>query len=118
LKTLYESDKEKNDQKKKQLGYAVFSQLEWTLLQVCVSYPCISRSAREKKDDQGKNTAKGESWRDKPTDGKLQQRLSSSLIKQNNCWVQLASTTSNSRCSAELQQLYGIIFRRQASRYN
>jgi len=35
--------------KKKQSEYAVFSQLEWTLLQVCVSYPCISRSAREKR---------------------------------------------------------------------
>jgi len=60
-----------------------------------------------KKDDQGKNTAKGESWRDKPTDGKLQQRLSSSLIKQNNCWVQLAPT-SNSRCSAELYNNYTV----------
>lgn len=62
--------------KKERLHYAVFSQLEWTLLQVCVSYPeFASLTQRGKKGRPRKklerDTAKGESWRDKPTDGKL-----------------------------------------------
>jgi len=55
--------------------YVVFSQLEWILLQVCVSYPKASLAQREKKGQSRKKLergpVKGESWRDKPTDGKL-----------------------------------------------
>jgi len=53
--------------------------------------PSERKKDQEKKLERG--IVKGESWRDKPTDGKL--RGKESLIKQNNCWAQLAPMASD-----------------------
>lgn len=100
----FRGDRRKNEYNR---PIPVFSQLERIPLQVCVSYPmvCVSRSAREReptKEKLERDAAKGESWRDKATDGKLRgKEPPSSLIKQNNCWAQLASIASNAQCSVE-----------------
>jgi hypothetical protein len=77
-----------------------------------------SLAQREKKRRSRKKlergTVKGESWRDKPTDGKLRGKESSSLIKQNNCWAQLAPMASDAQCRAEL---YDKTFQRRVTRY-
>jgi len=78
---------------------AVFGRLEATLLQVCVFYPgvCVSLAWREGEKRQlrkklERNGEEREPERDKPTDGKLRgKESSSSLIKRNNCWAQMAA---------------------------
>lgn len=98
--------------------YAVFSQLEWTLLQVCVSCPgvCVSRPAREgkKRTAERKKTLERETHREGWKLGEISQQTVScaaknltSLIKQNNCWTQLAPMVSDApRCSRRRERNY------------